>query len=146
MAYAFDTLGYAKRLRDAGLPAQEAEAHAEAAREFIMTELVTKYDLDVSRRETEASLANLELRVMNAIEKLRHEVTEAIASVENKLTDAISSIDNKLSASIGSCRQDLESRMQRLENRFDTLELRLTVRLGGMIAVAVAVVAAVIKF
>ena len=44
MAFAFDTLGYARRLRDGGIPAQAAEVHAEAAREFIMTELVTKTD------------------------------------------------------------------------------------------------------
>jgi len=48
MAYAFDTLGYAKRLRDAGIPQQQAEAHAEAAREFVMTELVTKTDLQLA--------------------------------------------------------------------------------------------------
>ena len=45
MAFAFDTLGYAKHLREAGLPQRQAEAHAEAAREFIMAELVTKSDL-----------------------------------------------------------------------------------------------------
>ncbi|MDQ2081779.1 hypothetical protein RA307_16465 [Xanthobacteraceae bacterium Astr-EGSB] len=43
MAYAFDTLGYSKRLRDGGVP--QAEAHAEAARDFVMVELVTKTDL-----------------------------------------------------------------------------------------------------
>jgi hypothetical protein len=45
MVYTFDSLGYAKRLRDRGLPQDQAEAHAEAARDFIMTELVTKQDL-----------------------------------------------------------------------------------------------------
>ncbi|QIO64792.1 hypothetical protein [Rhizobium leguminosarum] len=45
MAIAFDTLGYAKRLRDAGVKPEMAEAHAEAARDFIMAELVTKTDL-----------------------------------------------------------------------------------------------------
>jgi hypothetical protein len=45
VAFAFDTLGYSKRLRDAGIVEQQAEAHAEAARDFIMTELVTKSDL-----------------------------------------------------------------------------------------------------
>tara|TARA_R110002020_G_scaffold14062_16_gene50005 strand:- start:3713 stop:3940 length:228 start_codon:yes stop_codon:yes gene_type:complete len=44
MVYAFDTLGYAKRLRDAGIPQQ----HAEAAREFVMTEPVTKTDLQLA--------------------------------------------------------------------------------------------------
>jgi hypothetical protein len=48
VAWAFDTLGYAKRLRDAGVPMPQAEAHAEATREFVMTELVTKQDLQTA--------------------------------------------------------------------------------------------------
>jgi multidrug resistance efflux pump len=45
VVWAFDTLGYAKRLREAGVPNPQAEGHAEAAREFIMTELVTRQSL-----------------------------------------------------------------------------------------------------
>ncbi|KMO19755.1 hypothetical protein [Methylobacterium indicum] len=45
MAYAFDTLGYSKALREAGIAQDHAEAHAAAAREFIMVDLVTKEDL-----------------------------------------------------------------------------------------------------
>jgi hypothetical protein len=48
MAQAFETLGYAKRLREAGVPQQQAEAHGEAAREFVMAELVTKTDLQLA--------------------------------------------------------------------------------------------------
>ena len=48
VAYAFDTLGYAKRLRDGGVPNPQAEAHAEAAREFIMIELATKQDMQAA--------------------------------------------------------------------------------------------------
>ena len=63
MAFAFDSLGYARKLRDAGVPQDPAEAHAEAAREFIMTELATRYDLDVLRRELETAMDNLGLRL-----------------------------------------------------------------------------------
>jgi hypothetical protein len=49
-------LGYAKHLRDQGVPSDQAEAHAEAARDFIMAELVTKLDL-------EAALDRLALRM-----------------------------------------------------------------------------------
>ena len=63
MAIAFDTLGYAKQLRDAGVPPDQAEAHAEAARQFIMAELATRYDLDVLRRELEAKIDTLSLRL-----------------------------------------------------------------------------------
>jgi len=48
MAYSFDTLGYAKRLRAAGVTQEQAEAHAEAARDFVMAELVTKSDLQAA--------------------------------------------------------------------------------------------------
>jgi hypothetical protein len=41
MAFAFDTLGYAKKLRDHGVPKIKPRP-TEAAREFIMAELVTK--------------------------------------------------------------------------------------------------------
>lgn len=51
MAYAFDTLSYAKRLRDAGIAQQHAEAHAEAAREFVMGELATKADVLVVKAD-----------------------------------------------------------------------------------------------
>jgi hypothetical protein len=45
MAFTFDSLSYAKHLRQHGVPEQQAEAHAEAARMFVMNELVTKEDL-----------------------------------------------------------------------------------------------------
>jgi hypothetical protein len=63
VAYTFDTLGYAKRLRDVGVPNPQAEAHAEAAREFIMTELVTKQDLVATKQEFQAAVDTLTLRL-----------------------------------------------------------------------------------
>lgn len=45
MAIAFDTLGFSKALQKAGIAQKHADAHAEAARDFVMAELVTKTDL-----------------------------------------------------------------------------------------------------
>jgi len=63
MAYAFDTLGYAKRLRDAGISQGQPEAHAEAAREFVMGELATKADLQAIRADLQAAMDTLSLRL-----------------------------------------------------------------------------------
>ena len=63
MAYAFDTLGYAKRLRDAGISQGQAEAHAEAAREFVMGELVTRADLQATKADLQTAMDNLSLRL-----------------------------------------------------------------------------------
>ena len=60
MVYTFDSLGYSRRLRDRGVPLDQAEAHAEAARDFIMAELVTKPDLQLA---LQAAIAPLERRM-----------------------------------------------------------------------------------
>jgi hypothetical protein len=90
VAWAFDTLGYAKRLRDGGVPNPQAEAHAEAAREFIMTELLTKQDLLVIQR--------------------------GLLATEQKLQAAM-----------------------------DTLALRLTVQLGGIVVAGLGALALLIR-
>ena len=101
MVYAFDTLGYAKRLRDAGISQGQAEAHAEAAREFVMGELVTKADLVAVKADVLAVKADL-----------------------------------------FAAKADLQAAME-------TLSLRLTLRLGVMLATGLAtsvgLIAAIIK-
>ena len=67
MAFAFDTLGYAKKLRDTGVPQDQAEAHAEAAREFIMAELVTRNDLD-------AAIASVHQEIRHEVGSIRQEI------------------------------------------------------------------------
>ncbi|HEY3847193.1 MAG TPA: hypothetical protein VGL95_08780 [Acetobacteraceae bacterium] len=101
MAFAFDTLAYAKHLQDSGIPPQQAEAHAEAAREFIMAELVTKPDLAAVREEAAATKLDL-------------------------------------LASDAATRRELEASM-------DTLSLRLTVRLGSMMAAGLSLMTAILS-
>jgi hypothetical protein len=47
--------------------------------------------------------------------------------------------------SIGTLRKDMETSMAALRRDVDRLELRLTLRLGGMFAVSVAILASIIK-
>jgi hypothetical protein len=42
---AFDTLSYAKKLQESGVPPRQAEAHAEALKELAEDNLATKRDL-----------------------------------------------------------------------------------------------------
>ncbi len=58
--YAFDSLGYAKRLRECGLSQDRAEVHAEAARDFI---IVTRADLLATKQELPTAMENLGLRL-----------------------------------------------------------------------------------
>jgi hypothetical protein len=92
MVYAFDTLGYARRLKDAGVPQPQAEAHADAAREFVMGELVTRSDL-------------LDLATKSDVLAVKFDLQTAVAQ----------------------------------------LELRMTVRLGVLLAAAIALLGAILK-
>lgn len=69
MAYAFDTLRYSERLKEGGFTPDQAKTAAEAARDFIMAELVTKSDLlgttDALRHEMAALRSDLELQIKN---------------------------------------------------------------------------------
>ena len=87
---AFDTLSYARRLKQAGVPDTQAEAMADATRELVVSDFATKADIAVLKSD--------------------------IAAVEARLMAAM-----------------------------DFQSLRLTVRMGGLIAVGVAVLAAIIK-
>ena len=111
VAYAFDTLGYAKRLRDGGVPNPQAEAHAEAAREFIMTELVTRQDLLATKNDLQADLGTLR---------------------------------TELRTEIGSLRTELRTEVGTLRTAIDTQTLRLTVRLGGIVAAGFGMLAVAI--
>ena len=112
MAFAFDTLGYAKKLRSAGVPQDQAEAPAEAAREFVMAELVTRHDLEV---------------------------------VRNDLGGRIAATRHDLEASIAALRTELEAFRREVESGFDRQSLRLTVRMGVMLAAAIAILATIIQ-
>lgn len=82
-AIAFDTLAYANKLKQAGVPDRQAEVQAETMAELVEERLATKRDLS-----------------------------------------------------------ELE---ERLANRMNELEYRLTVRLGSMLVVAVSILAALVK-
>ena len=117
MAFAFDTLSYSKRLRAAGVAEEQAEAHAEAARDFIMTELVTKADLYAVRSDLKA--ANSELK--SDLDALKADLKSDYQSLEAKLF----ATKNELQASI------------------DKSALQVTVRFGGIVAVGIGILAAI---
>jgi hypothetical protein len=130
MVYAMDTLGYAKRLRDAGIPDEQAEAHAEAARDFVMAELVTKSDLAATRSDLQSALAATRSDLQSALAETRSDLQSALAETRSELRSAV---------------QRLEARIEAQGIQIEAQTLRLTVRLGGLLAAGIALLAAVIK-
>jgi len=93
MVYTFDSLGYAKRLRENGVAQNQAEAHAEAARDFIMAELATKADVlavraDVLavREELQTVKQELQKDLQNVKQELQAELRTSIETLSLRLT------------------------------------------------------------
>jgi len=138
VAFAFDTLAYAKRLRDAGIPAAEAEVHAEAAREFIMTELVTKTDLEASRQALETSTETVRRELTMSIETLRREVEASVANTRAELKAMIFALSEDMKA----MRREFAAA---LDHRDSRLLLRVGIMMGSMLTLGFGIMAALIK-
>ena len=67
-ALGFDTLAYAKKLKDAGVPEAQAEVHAEALADIIDERLSTKKDLKELEVTLRHEIKELEMR-------LKHDLT-----------------------------------------------------------------------
>jgi hypothetical protein len=119
MVYTFDSLGYAKRLRENGVAQNQAEAHAEAARDFIMAELATKADVLAVRAEV--------LAVREELQTVKQELQTVKQDLQQDLQDA---------------KQELQAE---LRTSIETQSLRLTVRLGAMMIVALGALATLLR-
>lgn len=111
------------RLHDRGLPSDQAEAHAEAARDFIMAELITKTDLLATKQELQTEFRGVAAELRNNIAELRTEFRNGIAELRTELRHSIADVRNDM----------------------NTQALRMTVRLGAMLAVAIGALSTILR-
>ncbi len=129
-AIAFDTLEFVKRLRAANFSEAQAEAMVEAIAAVVTEQLATKGDIAELRLEIEA---------------VKRELKGDIDAVKRELKAEIDAVRRDLGAEIGTIRRDLGTEIDAVRREIKDTEYRLTIRLGGMLAAAVAVVAALVK-
>jgi len=126
-AASFDTLEFAKRRREAEFTEKQAETLAFAVAEVVDSRLATKEDLARLQHHLEEKIARLQRELEEKIARLQHELEEKIVYLQRDLNEKNVS---------------LQRDMQEMELR---LKHDLTLRLGGMLAAAVAIVAALVK-
>lgn len=120
MALVFDSLGYTRKLRAGGIAQEQAEAMAEAARDYIMLELCTTQEL---QRETAA---------------LRDEIQREAAALLDEIQREAGAIREDL-------RRETSAIRKEMYEQFEVQTLRLTVRLGLMLAGGLALLATFMK-
>jgi len=81
MATLIDTLEYSKKLRAAGVPELQAEAHAEALSKLVSEELATKKDIDDLRRDLQTTIRELEYRLTIKVGAMTAAAVAALAAI-----------------------------------------------------------------
>ncbi len=134
---AFDTLAYAKKLKAAGFTDLQAEVQTEALVEIVEGRLATRQNL----KETEAGLK------LN-IESVRSDLKETEAALRRDMKEMeaglkldIESVRSDLKETEAALKLDIES----IRRDMKEMEQRLTIRLGGLIATSIIIVAALVK-
>jgi hypothetical protein len=119
---AFDTLSYARRLKQAGMPEAQAEAIADATRDFVLQDVATNAGLAAVERNLRAE----------------------ISRVEQALRAEIGRVEQALKAEIASLRGDMVALERRSMAALEAQALRLTVRMGIMLAAGLSLSTALI--
>ncbi len=130
-ALAFDTYAYVRRLRDVGVPEEQAEVQVEAIATILHDRMVTKED---HRRD----IKELETELKRDIKELETELKRDIKELETELKRDIKELEIKLSRDI----KELETELKR-DNK--ELENRLLVRIGTLVVVGIGLIATLVK-
>ena len=116
MPIQFDTLDYAKRLASAGVPPQQAEAHAAALGEVLGSAVVVH-----------GELAALERNLLGEIKLVAQNVDTKVGALEVK----IDALELRLDTRINALEQKFDARFDHSEQKFDARLERLDLRQGA---------------
>lgn len=132
-AFAFDTHKVIKDLEQAGFDEAQAEAVVAALVTTIGGNLVTKADLDVFKAEMKA-----EMQANTA--DLKAEFKEETAAIRSEFKEETAAIRSEIKEETTSIRSETREESAAIRSAMQAMELRITLRLGAMIAVATAVI------
>jgi deoxyribodipyrimidine photolyase-like uncharacterized protein len=131
MPIQFDTLEFAKTLQAAGIPQDQAEAHAQALGTALSGAVVVPSELVLVKADL---LARMEL--------LKHELEARMELLKHELEARMDSLQQAFEARMDSMQQTFNARMDTLENSFGKLRrLVLTLTLTSLACNAATLVA-----
>jgi uncharacterized protein with von Willebrand factor type A (vWA) domain len=121
----FDTLKFVETLRDAGMPEAQAKAVSHAVREAHETaDLATGRDLREASAAIRADLKTVHTAIQSNMQALRADIQSDMQTL----------------------RGEVKSDIQSLRAEVRALEPRLTIRLGGVVVVALGAFTALSKW
>ena len=123
MSVTFDTLAYAKKLRNAGFTQEQAEVQAHALADIVEERLATKQD----------------------IASLHRDIKELETSLQREIKELETSLKREMKELETSLKRDMKERETTLQRDIKDMEYRMTIRLGTMLAVSITIMGALVK-
>lgn len=120
----FNTLDYARKLSEAGLPAEQAEAHAQALADALSEATVTPSELVLLRTDLLARIEMLRTETLASLDKFRVETQASIEKLRTEIQASIEQLRNEMNSRLGGLEQrvgGLEQRMGRVETHLKRL-------------------------
>jgi len=123
----FDTLAHSKRLISAGFTQQQAEIQAETFAEIIDEKIASKRDLRDAELTLTRDMKEMEMALKADIDEKHNSLKRDMKEMEVAL------------------RTDINEKHTSLKRDLKELEMKLTIKLGVMMAACIAIVAALVK-
>ncbi|HMN68543.1 MAG TPA: DUF1640 domain-containing protein [Bdellovibrionales bacterium] len=131
----FDSLKYAKKLVETGVPREQAEAHIEIIVELMDTNLANKQDIKDVRQDMAGAVSELRQEIKDA----RVELGQDIKDVRTQMQQEIKDLRAEMTQEFQSVRAEMTQEFQSVRADMLQLEQRMTIKLGGIVSLAVGV-------
>ncbi|MGK5062842.1 hypothetical protein [Janthinobacterium sp. LB3P112] len=138
MPIQFDTLDYARRLALAGVPTQQAEAHAAALGDVLGSAVVVHSELAALEHnllgEIKLVAQKIAIRVGALdvkIDALEHKFDTKLEALEQKFDSRIDALEQKFDSRIDALEQKFDARFDNSEQKFDARLERMDLRHGA---------------
>ncbi|MGX8939483.1 DUF1640 domain-containing protein [Symbiopectobacterium sp. Eva_TO] len=157
---AFDTQEFVEKLESSGLNREQAKAITLVVRQsHEVADLATKRDLEDVRKDLKAVIQNHDAQLPICFEKTESKIMDVRKDFTIQLTDIRRDMDarfekneaqmqarfEKTDAQIADVRKDMTAGFDKINDKFETLGMQMTIRLGLMVAAAVSIIAAILK-
>ena len=134
MPIKFDTLEYARRLAEAGIPADQADAHAQALSDALATASVTPAELVLVRSELLARMDMLKSELSAQMDLLKSEVYARIDLLKVEIDARFDRFRVEIDTRLDRFKVEIDTRFERLETGLRQVRWLLGIALAGQVA------------
>ncbi|HEX7986399.1 MAG TPA: hypothetical protein VF616_22950 [Duganella sp.] len=138
MPIKFDTLEYARKLVEAGIPADQADAHAQALSDALATASATPAELVLVRSELLARMDMLKSEVYARIDLLQSEVYARIDLLQSEVYARIDLLKTEIYGRLDLLKSEIDARLDRFDARLESKLRPLRWLLGVALVAQVA--------